>query len=1072
MAPERGDRLFLDGVLVTVESATLTPSGADLIIRTPDGQLKDRSVTHGQLEHARVPENDGLGDPAKGLAGLWGRWMQYTTPRLRSAALATRPLTPFAHQDEAVFDHMLPQPRLRFLLADEPGTGKTIMTGMYLREGRRRGLIPGPTIIVVPAHLVQKWQEELEDFFGIRASRLTPEIARDPKDLDPRVDVWVTSIDLYTFNHDVRRKAAGSRASWSLAVFDEAHRLTPTSRYLGAAQELAVRTHHLLLLTATPHRGKEHFFRGLCSLLDPALYPWTPEHDSYEGVLRPSRLSFLRRMKEDLRDLDGAQLFPARYAETISVNLEDLELAAYEAVMEYAERWYGENSSLALSIYGKRAASCLPAAQATLERRLAMVSGAASKRGVSQLPETMAEGLRGDRPMSEVYEDPEALSEAEEVIVGAATRDKQGEIEAIEMLLAQLRAAIELGGPPAKWVRAMEVLTRHQISPGVGQLLVFSEFADTARWLRDRFAEAGFSVDTLEGAVDHKARHALQRRFLAGEFQVLVSTDAGGEGINLQSAHLMLDWDVPWSLVRLEQRMGRLHRIGQKNDVFVYHLVAPATREGRVQEVILQNLEAAAASLGGRIFDLLDATVTTALGEKWDFAQALARAQADPTANIPVPDIADLRRAGEELVNADKHLRVKVDHVAADARYRADRLESINPVIVDGFMDTLAGAESWTVGPGPALGIRQVHCGTRLPAALGGAASAYIAADARSVQQARADGVQALDDVVVLGPTEEGFLDLVSRSIELGRPELLRGVRIVDTGSLTDYTLLVFEAEVRLHDGVHQVSRPAPVLVRWSGPGAFEVAWESLMTLRPGNGGASSRPTPAQLNDGHAEARAALSREVSRQHTDRLGWVAKAREQLDELEDRFLEEISLLPRADRQRRQAGFSRLKQERLDQLRELEEVQATAVRLVGWVEVKAGLTVDQLGYDPDAEKVAVAHVIAELEALGYSVDDRQTARVGYDLLARHRQSGDQRCIEVKGFTEQMGPVWLEQNEWAQALQRREDYWLYVVDSCAQLPRTRVRVKDPATVFAEGAGRIQRFQIRLSQLKEQATP
>jgi SNF2 family DNA or RNA helicase len=336
----------------------VSEDGVDLIVRGSNGVLKDRTVSWDQLAVAGVAENDGHGEPSRALAGLWGRWMQYASPRLRSAASATRSLKQFAHQDEAVFDHMLPQPRLRFLLADEPGTGKTIMTGMYLVEARRRGLIPGPSMIVVPAHLVQKWQEGLEDFFGSLSTRLAPEVARDPRDLDPRVDVWITSLDLATHNSDVRRKAAGARASWSLAVFDEAHRLTPTSRYLAAAQELAARSHHLLLLTATPHRGKEHFFRGLCNLLDAELYPWAPEDDHYDDALKPSRLSFLRRMKEELRDIDGARLFPDRFAETVPVTLGELEFAAYERVMEYAEEWYGDNSTLALSIYGKRAASC------------------------------------------------------------------------------------------------------------------------------------------------------------------------------------------------------------------------------------------------------------------------------------------------------------------------------------------------------------------------------------------------------------------------------------------------------------------------------------------------------------------------------------------------------------------------------------------------------------------------------------------------------------------------------------------------------------------------------------------
>ncbi len=753
------------------------------------------------------------------------------------------------------------------------------MTGMYLVEGRRRGLIPGPTAIVVPAHLVQKWQDELEDFFGVRASRLTPEIARDPKDLDPRVEVWVTSLDLFTHNQDVRRKVAGSRKSWSLVVFDEAHRLTPTSRYLEAAQELSTRSHHLLLLTATPHRGKEHFFRGLCNLLDPILYPWSAEEDHYDGRLRPSRLSFLRRMKEELRDLDGTRLFPNRFAETVPVTLGELEFAAYEGVMDYAQAWYGENATLALSIYGKRAASSLPAVQATLQRRLGALSGAAIRRGVGQIPEAIAEGLRGDRSLSDGFEDPEELARAEDIVVCAATKDKQGEITAVETLLDQVRAAIDLGGTPVKWLVAEGLMARHEISPGNGQALVFTEFADTARWLARRFADAGYSVETLEGAVDHKSRHELQRRFLKREFQVLVSTDAGGEGINLQSAHVMIDWDIPWSLVRLEQRMGRLHRIGQKKDVYIYHLVAPRTREGRVQEVILANLEAAAVSLGGRIFDLLDATFARAAAG-FDFARALAKAQVDPSADITVPDIASLRKAGEALVNEDKHLRAKVDQAAAEARFRADRLEAINPVIVDGFLDAIARAQAWTLGPGPALGIRRLQSAKPLPASLGGGTSRHVAADGGAVQQARADGAAALDDVVVLGPTEEAFADLVELAIEAGRPELLRGCRLIDTGSLTDYTLLIYESEVRMHDGVRQVSRPAPLIVRWSGAGAFEVSWESLISLKSAIGPAGLKPTPAQLVDGEAEAKVALRREVARQKIERLGWVAKARQQL------------------------------------------------------------------------------------------------------------------------------------------------------------------------------------------------
>lgn len=1065
--PRKGQWLRLDGESVIVESAADNGAGVDLIIRRQDGKLVDHSLTWVALEAAKVAENDGLGNSIKGLAGLWARWMQYTSPRLRQASLATKALQPYAHQDEAVFTHMLPQPRLRFLLADEPGTGKTIMTGMYLVEGKRRGLIQGQSLVVVPAHLVQKWREELEDFFGIRSGILSAEVARDPKDLDPRVDVWIVSLDLFTHNVDVRRKATGHHASWSLAVFDEAHRLTPTSRFLAAAQELANRSHHLLLLTATPHRGKEYYFRGLCNLLDPELYPWELDDDTHTTHLIPSRLSFLRRMKEELRDRDGSPLFPNRFAETIPVTLNELELAAYEAVMQYAADWYGENSTLALSIYGKRAASSLVAVQATLRRRLDSLSGSSAKRGYGQVPDSLADGLSGKRLLSEAFENPEDLSKAEDVLVTTATRDKQGEIEAVRTLLEQIEAAIRLGGTPSKWRATQHLMAEHKIEPSHGQLLVFTEFADTARWLAQCFKGASYSVETLEGAVDHRTRHAMQRRFLNGEFQILVSTDAGGEGINLQSAHVMIDWDIPWSLVRLEQRMGRLHRIGQKNDVYIYHLVAPETREGRVQQVMLENLEAAAASLGGRIFDLLDATVARASND-FDFAKALTQAQARPDARIDIPDVAALKQAGQALVDEDKGLRSRVDPDAAEERFRADRLEAINPVIVDGFLDLAAESQGWRLGPGPVPGIRRLK--GSLPRSFGQTDSVLVASDGAAVQRAKSDEA-GLDDVVVLGPIEAPFIDLVDIALNAGRPELLRGCQLIDTGSLTDYTLFIFESELRMHDGVRQVPRPSPILIRWSGAGAFEVSWESLMKLKPSNSkGLPPTPSPAQRTDAENSAKAALRSELERQKKISLGWVQVARSQLEAHEDRFLEEAINLPKPERQARIAAFQVLKKQRLDQLAEIENVKGTAVRLVGWAYVRAGITLEKLGYSPDAEKVAVGKVISVLESLGYAVDDRQTAGVGYDLLARNRTTGDQRCVEVKGFTESMGPVWLEQNEWAQALQRRDDYWLYVVDNCAAKPILRVQIQNPAEQFASGTSKIQRFQIKLSQLKERS--
>jgi hypothetical protein len=207
------DRLRLDGELVTVAAVTPTPTGYECIVRSLTRGLVDAFVATGDVDSVKVPASDGSGDSARAITAVWAQWMRWAIPRIRSAVLATRPLRPYAHQDDAVFGVMLSQPRLRFLLADEPGTGKTLMSGMYLAEGRRRGLVPGKTVIVVPARLVGKWIRELERFLGIHAQRLTAEIGRDPLDLRGDVEVWVVSLDLYTYNTDVRRKIIGAHAS-------------------------------------------------------------------------------------------------------------------------------------------------------------------------------------------------------------------------------------------------------------------------------------------------------------------------------------------------------------------------------------------------------------------------------------------------------------------------------------------------------------------------------------------------------------------------------------------------------------------------------------------------------------------------------------------------------------------------------------------------------------------------------------------------------------------------------------------------------------------------------------------
>ena len=872
--PEAGERLQLGGTWVTVRMAQ--PDGDHGVQVTIEGAggIELVGLRWDELAAARGPGEDGGGAPVQAITALWAQWMRWIIPRIRSAVLATTPLRPYAHQDEAVSGHMLNQPRLRLLLGDEPGTGKTIMTGMYLADARRRGLVSGKTIIVVPAHLVTKWLLDLERYFAIRAKAVTAEIGRELLPLREEVDTWVVSLDLYTYNPDVRRKLGAGHASWSLAVFDEAHRLTPTSQYLSAARDIGERSHHLLLLTATPHRGKEHFFRALFNLLDPDLYPWSADEGERHRSLRPSTLHYLRRMKETLRDHDGKPLFPPRTAEVKTVSLTGLEEDAYNDVMAYVDNWYSDQSTLARSIYGKRAASSLYAAEQTVTRRHAALRSGRRDRD-AQIPQGF------ERPDFERanLDDEDAWGEAEQAIVQATSRDRRAELADLEVLLAKLRSILNNYDPaPSRWEKALTLLADHKISPGNGQTLVFTEFADTAHWLRDRFADAGFTVEVLEGGLGHDQRDELQRRFLAADFQVLVSTDAGGEGIDLQSAHVMLNWDIPWSLVRLEQRMGRLHRIGQRHAVSIYHLVAPETREGRVQAVMLQNFTLASRALKGRIFDLMDAAASQV---GFNYARALADAQrpgaAGARAAAAVPNSDQLRQAAEEVAaNADRSAGPVPDLAAAEERLVGDRIEAINPVMVESFIRQVAASQRWTITPGGTRGLLRLTGAPNLPPELGGERERYICADEDARRAAWHVGVLSARDALVLGPAEEAFSSLVDRAASDCESALRQGAHARDAGSVSDYTLIAYEARLTTYDGVRTQTLPLPLLVRHSGGQAFRVAWESVMRLEPGEQPASP-PAPAARADGRSAAKLAAQDERDRHREGVAKWVDTAK---------------------------------------------------------------------------------------------------------------------------------------------------------------------------------------------------
>ncbi len=368
--PGEGDYREVDGAI---------PSGDGswtLFVNGPAGLQKVQLSASGAGD-VEVLDTDGKADSAMVLAGLWAEWMRRAAATSRGSALVTVPLQPYPHQVAAVYEAMLPQVGLRYLLADEPGTGKTIMAGLWLREAQRLRFVRR-AIIVSPAHLVTKWQADFERFFGGGLKRITAETVRQDA-LATTHDTWIVSLELAAVNQAVYEAVHPDRSGFDTVVFDEAHRLTPTAvQYHRVGRMLAHNTKRALLMTATPHRGSERLFRSLMHLVDPEVFPEPGDADSESSFhLRPGPLHFLRRMKEEIVDLDGAtKLFKPREARNVAVPLNATERAFYDEALDLVDRFFPPVAvTLAKMVYGKRASSSLHALAETLRRRRDKMGG-------------------------------------------------------------------------------------------------------------------------------------------------------------------------------------------------------------------------------------------------------------------------------------------------------------------------------------------------------------------------------------------------------------------------------------------------------------------------------------------------------------------------------------------------------------------------------------------------------------------------------------------------------------------------------------------------------------------------
>jgi len=576
-------------------------------------------------------------------------------------AVHTSLVEPLPHQITAVYETMLPRQPLRFLLADDPGAGKTIMAGLLMKELIARGDL-GRCLVVCPGNLAEQWQDELYQRFSLPFEILTSDKIEASRTGNWFVehDLVIARLDMLSRNECLQEKLVAPDCQWDLIVCDEAHKMSATysggeisyTKRFQLGRLLSTRTRHFLLLTATPHNGKEADFQLFMSLLDGDRF----EGRFRDGVHQTDVSDLMRRMiKEQLLTFEGKPLFPQRVATTVPYRLSDAEAALYAAVTAYVRDEFNRAEALqnekragtvgfALTVLQRRLASSPEAIYQSLKRRRERLESRLRELQLGQRENAHAPALDSlpsldAETLDDLDEAPDSEVEAlEEEVVDQATAART--IEELKTEIATLThleeraATVRRSGHDTKWRELADLLAyifscagasagkhecidsenespdapRPKTSPNQ-KLIIFTEHRDTLNYLKARITTLlgrQDAVVVMHGGMGREDRLKIQEAFkYQPEVRVLVATDAAGEGINLQRAHLMVNYDLPWNPNRLEQRFGRIHRIGQTETCFLWNLVAEDTREGDVYRTLLTKLDAATKALGGQVFNVL-----------------------------------------------------------------------------------------------------------------------------------------------------------------------------------------------------------------------------------------------------------------------------------------------------------------------------------------------------------------------------------------------------------------------------------------------------------------------------------
>ena len=1103
-------------------------------------QVHDLILSQAQVAGLQVtPEQEPFdGDAARFRLGIEALRLGLAYEHDPYFSLSIARVDPLPHQLEAVYDYFLKQPRIRFLLADDPGAGKTIMAGLLIKELKIRGIIRR-ILIVTPANLTFQWQREMKDKFRESFDVIRGDVLRANYGSNPwqERDQVITSVSWVSTIDDAKESLL--RSKWDLVIVDEAHKMSASdddhktlAYQLG--EKLSEITDHYLLMTATPHKGNPKHFCMFLRLLDRDVYADIKSLE--EAVQRQDAPLYLRRVKEALTTFPDPEtgqvksLFTKRFVQTVDFHMNSAELEFYDELTQFVE-----DQSIKASQDESARGRALGFTMAMLQRRFAS-SVFAARRSLERMKEKreviLADpaGYREQQIYKKVPDDFDELSDDEQQKI---IDDLEGTVASVDPAtlhyeIAQLTRLIthaqslESREIESKLVKLRGTLQERGVfDDSRMKMLIFTEHKETLDYLVGKLREWKLSVTQIAGGMkigdaDTPGTRLCAEKEFKEKCQIMVATEAAGEGINLQFCWLMINYDIPWNPMRLEQRMGRIHRYGQEKDCLIFNFVSTSTREGRVMQKLFERIQAIERDLDpqhtGKVFNVLGDVMPANELERM-VREMYARNQTEESIKSRIVEQVDIERFKQIAFSALEGLAKRELNLSAIIGKTAEAKERrlVPEVIEDFFVQAapLAGIRPSPVGKTernakPADKSRVYRIG-KVPRPLwviGDQQEKRFGKLAHEYKTAVFNKQLLTDDPTLEWVTPGHPLFEVVRAsvLEQTSEDLQHGAVFYDLDRAEPARLDVFTAAIR--DGRGNVLHQRLFIVEAGMDGKLDIRQPTLLLDLIGapDGKGITLPSGELLPDKMQVEQALIE-----------GELRSYRDETQQQRDKDVEtiskhiEISLNELIYRQNMRLGqlhqqqdsgdtttpvAALLKQtsDRIDELNErlerrraelLQERQCAIsdIRHIGraWVlphpdRLKPGIA--PMVRDDEIERIAVQAVIAYEEARGWKVESVESENRGFDLISRKPHPEDAqtaiglRFIEVKGRAG-VGEIALSANEFKTAERLGQDYWLYVVYNCASAPQVHL-IQDPKRLGWTPIVQVEHYHVDAKTLLE----